>query len=30
VLREKLVGAYNQAFAKRVVDQVYFSDFVIQ
>jgi flagellar FliL protein len=30
VLREKLVAAYNQAFAKRVVDQVYFSDFVIQ
>ena len=30
VLREKLVAAYNQAFGKRVVDQVYFSDFVIQ
>jgi flagellar FliL protein len=30
VLREKLVATYNQAFGKRVVDQVYFSDFVIQ
>ncbi len=30
VLREKLVAAYNQALGKRIVDQVYFSDFVIQ
>jgi flagellar FliL protein len=30
VLREKLVAAYNQAFGKRMVEQVYFSDFVIQ
>jgi len=30
VLRVKLVAAYNQALGKRVVDQVYFSDFVIQ
>jgi flagellar FliL protein len=30
VLREKLVAAYNQAFGKRTVEQVYFSDFVIQ
>ena len=30
VLREKLVAAYNQALGKRLVDQVYFSDFVIQ
>ena len=30
VLREKLVVAYNQALGKRVVEQVYFSDFVIQ
>lgn len=30
VLREKLVAAYNQALDKRIVDQVYFSDFVIQ
>ena len=30
LLREKLVLAYNQAFGKRVVDQIYFSDFVVQ
>ena len=30
VLREKLVASYNQALGKRVVEQVYFSDFVIQ
>lgn len=30
VLREKLVTSYNQALGKRVVEQVYFSDFVIQ
>ncbi len=30
LLREKLVAAYNQALGKRVADQVYFSDFVIQ
>ncbi|HVU15735.1 MAG TPA: flagellar basal body-associated FliL family protein [Candidatus Didemnitutus sp.] len=30
VLREKLTAAYNQGFGKRVVDQVYFSDFVVQ
>jgi flagellar FliL protein len=30
LLREKLVAAYNQALDKRIVDQVYFSDFVIQ
>jgi flagellar FliL protein len=30
VLREKLVAAYNSAFGKRTVEQVYFSDFVIQ
>jgi flagellar FliL protein len=30
VLREKLVSAYNQALGRRVADQVYFSDFVIQ
>jgi len=30
VLRGKLVNAYNQALGKHVVDQVYFSDFVIQ
>jgi len=30
VLREKLVAAYNQALGKRVVEQIYFSDFVVQ
>lgn len=30
LLREKLVLAYNQALGKRVVDQIYFSDFVVQ
>ncbi len=30
VLREKLVLAYNQALGKRVAEQVYFSDFVVQ
>ncbi len=30
VLREKLVATYNQTLGKRVVDQVYFSDFVVQ
>lgn len=30
VLRGKLVNAYNQALGKHVVDQVYFSDFVVQ
>jgi flagellar FliL protein len=30
VLREKLVAAYNQAIGRRVADQVYFSDFVVQ
>lgn len=30
VIREKLVLAYNQALGRRVAEQVYFSDFVIQ
>jgi flagellar FliL protein len=30
VLREKLVGAYNQALGKKLAEQVYFSDFVVQ
>lgn len=30
VLREKLVSAYNQTLGRRVADQVYFSDFVVQ
>ncbi len=30
LLREKLVAAYNQALGRKVAEQVYFSDFVIQ
>ncbi len=30
VLREKLVAAYNQALGRKVAEQVYFSDFVVQ
>lgn len=30
LIREKLIGAYNQAFGKKVVEQIYFSDFVVQ
>jgi flagellar FliL protein len=30
VIREKLVSAYNQALGKRVAEQIYFSDFVVQ
>jgi flagellar FliL protein len=30
VIRERLVAAYNQALGRKVADQVYFSDFVIQ
>jgi flagellar protein FliL len=30
IIREKLVGAYNQVLGRKVADQVYFSDFVIQ
>jgi flagellar FliL protein len=30
VIRERLVGAYNQALGRKVAEQVYFSDFVIQ
>jgi flagellar FliL protein len=30
VLREKLITAYNQTLGKKVADQVYFSDFVVQ
>ena len=30
VLREKLVSAYNQTLGRKVADQVYFSDFVVQ
>lgn len=30
ILREKLVNAYNQSLGRKVAEQVYFSDFVIQ
>jgi len=30
IIRDKLVAAYNQALGRRVVEQVYFSDFLIQ
>lgn len=30
IIREKLIGAYNQAIGKKVAEQVYFTDFVIQ
>lgn len=30
IIREKLVTAYNQALGRKVAEQVYFSDFVIQ
>ncbi len=30
VIREKLVSAYNQVLNRRVAEQVYFSDFVVQ
>jgi len=30
IIREKLVNAYNLALGKKVADQVYFSDFVVQ
>lgn len=30
LIREKLVSAYNQALGRRLADQVYFSDFVVQ
>ena len=30
VLREKLVTSYNQALGRKVAEQVYFSDFVVQ
>lgn len=30
IIREKLVTAYNQALGRKVADQVYFSDFVVQ
>ena len=30
IIREKLITAYNQAFERRVAEQVYFVDFVVQ
>ena len=30
IIREKLVASYNQTLGKKVAEQVYFSDFVIQ
>jgi len=30
IIREKLMDAYNQALGKKTVEQVYFSDFVVQ
>jgi flagellar FliL protein len=30
ILRDKLVTAYNQTLGRHAVDQVYFSDFLIQ
>ena len=30
IIREKLISSYNQALEKRVVEQIYFSDFVVQ
>ncbi len=30
IIREKLILAYNQALGRRVAEQIYFSDFVVQ
>jgi flagellar protein FliL len=30
IIREKLASAYNQALGRRVVEQIYFADFVVQ
>ena len=30
VLREKLVSAYNESLKRRIAEQIYFSDFVVQ
>jgi flagellar protein FliL len=30
IIRERLVNAYNQALGKKIAEQVYFSDFVVQ
>jgi flagellar FliL protein len=30
IIREKLIGAFNQALGQKVAEQIYFSDFVVQ
>jgi flagellar FliL protein len=30
IIREKLIIAYNQALGRRVAEQIYFADFVVQ
>ncbi|MBP7141356.1 MAG: flagellar basal body-associated FliL family protein [Opitutaceae bacterium] len=30
IIREKLMGAFNQALGRKVAEQIYFSDFVVQ
>lgn len=30
IIREKLINAYNQALGKKIAEQIYFSDFVVQ
>ena len=30
LIRERLVGSYNQALGRKIAEQVYFSDFVVQ
>ncbi|MBP8257564.1 MAG: flagellar basal body-associated FliL family protein [Opitutaceae bacterium] len=30
IIREKLIGAFNQALGRKVAEQIYFSDFVVQ
>ena len=30
LIRERLVASYNQALGRKVAEQVYFSDFVVQ
>lgn len=30
IIRERLVNSYNQAFGRKVAEQIYFSDFVVQ
>ena len=30
LIREKLIAAYNQALGKRIAEQIYFTDFVVQ